>query len=480
MNACRSNVLALLLLCAGLVACGSSSDRGETPTAAAVASRTDWPVHGFDNAHTGFNPHESTLGAANVDRLTSLWQVDVGGWVTAQPVLAANVDVPGRGQTDVLYAGTEAGVLVAIDASATPAGDRVIWSRQLGVGGCEHKINGLTGSPVVDRERNLVYAVDGLAQAYALDLGTGEVASGWPVVISKTPELDKVWSGGTLYGSTFYTATAGYCGDEQTNPYRASVVAIDVETAQIANRWFPLGESGRYGGGIWAPAAVSVDEDGTVYAAVGNANGGFESFAFGEHVVRLTAALTPVEANFPGLVGFDVDLSSAPVLFSANGCPNGLVVMAKTGELLVYDRNEIARGPLGREAVASNKGLFLGMPAFDPETEQVIVTVPEDTANHHHGVLALRVGDGCALEVGWESVVGTSGISSPPTIANGVVYYGSGGGSQVFALDASTGAELWNSGTTVKGRIAGAPMVVNGRVYVASWDGHVYAFGLKP
>jgi len=44
-------------------------------------------------------------------------------------------------------------------------------------------------------------------------------------------------------------------------------------------------------------------------------------------------------------------------------------------------------------------------------------------------------------------------------------------------LDAETGAPLWDSGSTINGPILAAPTVVDGRVFVSTWDGHVYAFG---
>ena len=55
-------------------------------------------------------------------------------------------------------------------------------------------------------------------------------------------------------------------------------------------------------------------------------------------------------------------------------------------------------------------------------------------------------------------------------------YYGDGKGSQELALDAATGVQLWSSGTTT-GQLFAAPTIVNGELFVASWDGHVYAFG---
>src|SRR5262249_60094342 len=103
------------------------------------------------------------------------WAVDLGAELTAQPLYAAGVTAGGQTR-DVVYAGTEAGDLVALDAGS----GQVLWRRNLGRGsdGCVN--NGVTGTPALDRASNRIYAVGGTGRAYALDLASGAVAPGWP------------------------------------------------------------------------------------------------------------------------------------------------------------------------------------------------------------------------------------------------------------------------------------------------------------
>jgi glucose dehydrogenase len=64
-------------------------------------------------------------------------------------------------------------------------------------------------------------------------------------------------------------------------------------------------------------------------------------------------------------------------------------------------------------------------------------------------------------------------VFSSPAVLNGVVYAGSDG-SNIYALNATTGAFVWNypTGSSVES----SPAVANGVVYVGSfWDGTVYA-----
>jgi outer membrane protein assembly factor BamB len=62
--------------------------------------------------------------------------------------------------------------------------------------------------------------------------------------------------------------------------------------------------------------------------------------------------------------------------------------------------------------------------------------------------------------------------TSSPAVVNGVVYIGSFDGN-VYALNAGTGAKLWSY--TTGSAVYSAPAVVNGVVYFGSSDGNVYA-----
>jgi parallel beta-helix repeat protein len=71
----------------------------------------------------------------------------------------------------------------------------------------------------------------------------------------------------------------------------------------------------------------------------------------------------------------------------------------------------------------------------------------------------------------WSYATGSLVLSSP-AVVNGVVYLGSYDDS-VYALNATTGALVWSYATG--GAVISSPAVVNGVVYVGSDDGNVYA-----
>ena len=94
------------------------------------------------------------------------------------------------------------------------------------------------------------------------------------------------------------------------------------------------------------------------------------------------------------------------------------------------------------------------------------------TAN---GVVAWKV-TATSLEAGW-----THGASAPlaPVIVSGVAFTASTGSSPaVYALDAATGKELWNSGAKIGSPLRGGGLSAgNSQIYLGSNDGTLYVFG---
>jgi outer membrane protein assembly factor BamB len=66
------------------------------------------------------------------------------------------------------------------------------------------------------------------------------------------------------------------------------------------------------------------------------------------------------------------------------------------------------------------------------------------------------------------------GVDSSPAVVGGYVYVGGWDGN-VYCLDALTGNKIWNY--TAQAHVNSSPAVAGGIVYVGSWDHKVYAFG---
>ena len=87
-----------------------------------------------------------------------------------------------------------------------------------------------------------------------------------------------------------------------------------------------------------------------------------------------------------------------------------------------------------------------------------------------HNVYSLNATTGAQL---WNYTTG-SYVDSSPAVVNGTVYVGSDD-NNVYALNAATGAKLWNYATG--SAVFSSPAVSNLVVYVGSNDGNLYAIG---
>jgi outer membrane protein assembly factor BamB len=450
----------------------------------AAAARVSWATYGFDEQRTGYNPSETAIGAATASSLHVLWSADLGDVMIAQPVQAGGVSIGGS-SIDVVYEGTEHGDFYALRG----ANGHVIWHRNLGsvtttCSNMPDDVFGIGGAAAVSftgTGTGIVYVAGGDGAVHALDLATGTEEPGWPVTGVFSPAHEHVWSALNLYGGRLYVTVASHC---DAVPYYGRTVEINVAKHAIAARFYPAGppSGGISGGGIWGYGGASVDpSNGHVFVATGNALTTPDYYRYSDSVVELSSSLGVLGANAPVTSGADQDFGATPVLFRPAGCPVTLAaVKHKSGALFIYAEGGVSAGYQQKLQIASaNDWRFNGLPAWDPVTNMLYVTNSTDSSDgtYKHGIVALKAASNCTLSLAWQKTVGTQFTSvSSPTIANGVVYYGDGRSSQEYAFNAATGAQLWSSASTT-GQLFAAPMVADGRLFVASWDHRLWAFG---
>lgn len=522
----RSYVLltALLLPAATATAASTAPPR----PAITITAKYDWTTYGYDAARTGQNTAESTINRSNVHSLTQKWvttlsSAPVGGAsvlahapvaseagpikpghlfpaapitptrqpgqgsanaapaaaaVDASPVGASNV-VTSSGTHDLLYVGDERGDFVALDA----ANGSVVWKRYVGYvhtncGDFPNGDAGVTAAAALDRATNRVYVPGGDGMLYILDMSTGKVISRW--LMSTLPLKNHDYGAVQLDAARHkvYVSLASFC---DALPYKGEVESFDTHTG--ARTTFAVIKDKQNGGGIWGWGGVAMDSAGNVFVATGNAlpNGALEATPYAEYVLKLASSnLHVLGAHHPALTGGDSDFGATPALFTPPGCgiPR-LAVVNKDGVLFIYAKNNLKAGPIETIPVARKNGGLIGIPAYDAATGTLYISNPNNGARTH-GVVALHfnAANHCRTQFVWNTAVGPdAGPMSSPTIANGVLYLNTGIGKQVVALDAATGALLWNSGSMIHGPVFSAPIVLNGRVYSSSRSGGVYAFG---
>jgi hypothetical protein len=181
----------------------------------------------------------------------------------------------------------------------------------------------------------------------------------------------------------------------------------------------------------------------------------------------------------------DADFGATPLLFQPPGCPPLLAAVNKSGLFVLYDRGNIGAGPTQsiQMSITTDNGDFIGVPAYDPVTNDVYVGLPATEGIYRPGVAAFRIAPTCTLDPTpvWAANFGADGAltnddtpRSPITIANGVLYVSDYGTSTTYAFDAASGARLWSTPLSGKGIVG--PIVVNGHLYVGNIGGAMTAW----
>lgn len=271
------------------------------------------------------------------------------------------------------------------------------------------------------------------------------------------------------YDNTAYVATTNGCGAAGNGLW-----ALDLETKKVSN-WKSTQP-------IAGNAGPAVGPDGTLYAAAGN------------ELVALSPKQLEPRAIYKAA---GAALSSTPVVFDYQG-RNLLAVSSRDGRLQLLDTAALTGdAPLAQSATFSAQGYAAGSLTSwqDPAGVRWILAPAHGTAAANAGfkaaaddpkngaIVAWKIAekDGkLALQPGWISRDLISPV--PPIIVNGVVFALSSGKAStpavLYALDALSGKELWNSGKTITSFVKGGGLAVGGaRVYVATQDGTQYAFG---
>src|SRR5581483_10703425 len=145
---------------------------------ASVKVADDWPMFGFDPAHTGANPSEQTLSPANASGLHLLWQRQLGG---------GGSQLTPASTAGVVYAVGADGRLYARDAAS---GDK-LWQSPTAA-------PNTASAPAATT--NFLFAGSTDKHLYALNTATGQPR--W-----QTPKIGPITSPATLAGDTVYTAT---------------------------------------------------------------------------------------------------------------------------------------------------------------------------------------------------------------------------------------------------------------------------------
>jgi outer membrane protein assembly factor BamB len=487
----------------------------------------NWNAVGADAQRTGWLKAETRISAAELQKpgvFQLLWKVKPENQARqlntlTQPLILGNL-ISHKGFKALAFVGGSADIVYAYDYDL----GKVYWSHKLTTGvpatasspACPGGLTAIARSAPVNPNAplggrgpgpqsginpanlpitNAVWAISSGGMVHALNPHIGDDLR-TPVRI--VPAGAKI-VGSMLVNSVLYAATAGNC-----NGSRNGVWALDVstESASAQAKSWDSGDATIAGG-----PAMGLNE--VVYVATGAGSG-----QYANAVVALDAKTLQVRDWFTGAA----PLTSSPVAFN-QGSRDLLAVAARDGRVYVLDAASLGgadhRVPLARSVVYTTAGADFspgGVTTWQDQdnTRWLLVAsagpIASDAkfaaangATTNGTIVAFKLtaeGASPTLAPGWT----TRDLTSPstPIVLNDVVFVLSTGAYRsadaqmpaaerlqhsspavLYALDARTGKELWNSGRTMTASVQGvAPSGQDGQVYVVAADGTLYAFGI--
>jgi len=448
---------------------------------AGAAENTDWLSYGHDNQLTNAVSSDSVT-MKSAARLEREWITNVDGPVFASP-LSALVD-----DRQLIFVSTENGSVYALAAST----GRIVWQRALGtMTTADCGTWGITSTGAIDLDRKTLYVANADGRLYGLDLASGADVPGFPRTIVPRSDFEYVWGGLRIANDRLYVPVASYCDAGPASDFPdGRLFSIPLADPDALTEWQPVAGPGNLGG-IWGWGGVSIDpDDGAVFTGVGNSHAWSDDCAcyvdnapYGNQIVALPPDLSSVLASDapPLPTTADDDFGAAPLLFQPRGCPPLAAMNNKNGALYIWDRRNLAAGPLVPPIPLSDGiNAFVGSPSWDDERQllfdaQAVMVGPEGRLGN--GVQTVVVDAGCRFRPLWQALTG-DGNQATPLVVGDTVFATGGETGGFFALSALTGRRLWKYPTV--GSTVATVITVGGMVFGADTAGWVYGFQPTP
>src|ERR1017187_5295117 len=346
-----------------------------------------------ENAHTGRNTNETVLTLVNVNTNSfgRLFTYAVDGYIYAQPLVLANVSIPGNGVHNVLYVATEHDSVYAFDADSNAGSNAVpLWQVSFinpsggitsvpnGDVNCSDLVPevGITSTPVIDPAAGTIYVeaktkevassvTNYVHRLHALDVATGAEKFGGPVLIQASVpgtgdgndglgnvpfnSLTQFSRTGLLLNNvTVYFAYASHCDN---GPYHGWLFGYDAST--LATNGLLNTTPNGITGGIWESGdGPSADAIGNLYVATGNGTFDPTNSNYGDTLLKLSTSNSLVVTDYftpfnqQSLNDNDNDLGSGGVVLLPDEAgsvahPHLVVLASKEGTVYLVDRDNM-------------------------------------------------------------------------------------------------------------------------------------------
>jgi outer membrane protein assembly factor BamB len=498
-------------------------------------AHADWLTDGGNAQRTAWQRDETVLTPGRAKDIARLWKITLDNapreMHSLLPALVVGRVDTRQGPTQVVVVTGVSDNLYAIDAGRGV----LLWKKRFDHSTVGDTIprsglmcpGGITATPVIGPTavpgRYTIYAVSWDGMLHQVNVADGEDVA---PPAKFMPPNGKPYAL-NLWKNVIYTHTAQGCGGHPNMAY-----AYDLATGKVGS-WGPAG------GGMWGRTGPAISSKGVMYTGTGDGPWDPERGVFGNGIIGVqqnptTKALELVDyfapSNAEWLFKRDLDMQVTPAIFEYQG--RELMVSAgKECRVYLMDTESIGgddhRTPLFRTPLLCNEGgnfasagIWGALSSWVDAGGTRWVLAPFWGPKHslfqaplEHG----EVKDGAIAAFKLEERDGTLRLTpawisrdmnraEPPVVANGVVFaYGSGESTTqatpqlglranqaevriknsthavLYALDGETGEELWSSGAQITSWNHWAGLsVANGRVYLGTFDGALYCFGVTP
>jgi outer membrane protein assembly factor BamB len=504
--------------------------------AASNAWNADWLTDGGDVIRSNWQKDEKIFSPATVKDIKLLWTIKLDNQTRAMhsllpPLVIGSVNTKNGPKQAVIQAGVSDNVF-AIDVAT----GELLWTRHFestykeGPGSRGPSVlcpGGMTANVTIGpgdgAGKYIIYAASWDGRLHKVDAGTGEEIE---PPAKFMPPNGKPYAM-SLHKNVIYTHSAQGCGGNPNMAY-----TYDLATKKVGS-WGPAG------GGMWGRSGPAISRSDVMYTGTGDGRWDPENGLYGNGIIGVkqnpnTKALELVDyygpSNAEWLVKRDLDMQVTPTIFEYKG-REYMIDASKECRLYFMDTESIGgddhRTPVYRTPLICNEivdfaeaGIWGSLASYlDAKGTRWVLTPfwgpkhPKFKAPIENGVV--KKGAIAAFKVetnaqgkAWLNPAWISrdmDQAEPPVIANGVIFaYGSGENTAqaypdvgldfraerripksthavLFALDAQTGKELWSSGDTIKTFNHWSGLAVaNGRVYINTFDGTLYCFGIRP
>jgi outer membrane protein assembly factor BamB len=414
-----------------------------------------WPQYNQNAARTGV-----AAGLPRAGRLTHRWTTRLDGAVYGQPLVVGGL----------VIAATENDSVYALNKST----GKVAWRHHLGTPVQQSQLQcgnifplGITGTPIYDRGKGLVYAVAEIAGPhhvlFGLSVANGTVRVRRDIDVasaSNNPANDQQRPGLAIDGGRVYAAFGGLWGD--CGQYRGMVVGVALSGAgPLIHYQVPTSREGA----IWGTAGPVTGPHGDLWVSSGNgAAGPGNRYDGSDSVIRLGPGLHRLDFFAPGSWADDnandLDLGSTQPVLAAG---NSTFIMGKRG--VGYLLNTLAMGGIGHQRAARSICAAYGAAAVNGATVY-------EPCNDGSGVAAIAVSaQRRSIRVLWH---GPGSANGSPVVGGGAVWvtsYSDGGPGTLYELNPANGAV--RSQITIPAGLPhfSSPSLAGGIAYLGTMDG---------